>query len=52
MAQVSARLRDRETVRAAKDWAAADRIRDELRSVGVEVGKYNFSSKTLLHLPA
>jgi cysteinyl-tRNA synthetase len=39
VAQVAARLRDREIVRAAKDWAAADRIRDELRSSGVEVGK-------------
>jgi len=31
-------LEHREEVRGAKDWAAADRIRDELRSKGVEVG--------------
>ena len=33
-------LEHREEVRVAKDWAAADRIRDELRSEGVEVGTF------------
>ncbi|WP_091742155.1 cysteine--tRNA ligase [Phenylobacterium immobile] len=36
-ARVEALLADRAAARAAKDWAAADRIRDELAALNVEV---------------
>jgi cysteinyl-tRNA synthetase len=36
-AEAEAMLRDREQARAAKDFAEADRLRDELRSRGWEV---------------
>jgi cysteinyl-tRNA synthetase len=36
-AKVEALLAERVTARAAKDWAAADRIRDELAALNVEV---------------
>jgi cysteinyl-tRNA synthetase len=36
-ARVEALIADRAKARAAKDWAAADRIRDELAGMNVEV---------------
>ncbi len=35
--EIDAMLADRQRARAAKDWAAADRIRDELEARGIEI---------------
>jgi cysteinyl-tRNA synthetase len=37
VARVEALIADRRAARAAKDWAASDRIRDELLAMGVAV---------------
>ena len=37
VARVEALIADRRAARAAKDWAASDRIRDELLGMGVAV---------------
>ena len=36
-AEIEALLEQREAARAAKEWAEADRIRDELAEQGIEV---------------